>query len=246
MAIGRRGERFHQEFRVATYGDADKTKAAAISYRDEVLKKIPAMSRSEFGTIVRSNNKSGVPGVFRREENGFARWCAMVSLPDGKTRRRTFGVVKYGEENARQKAVEARLELLKLLDGWFVHHPDAMPPGPAPTAVVEPTMPKREKTQAGKTWRQPSPEKRVYRTQIKWSLRSGAQVCRDYWVAECTLATGGTRRKQFSVTEYGEDDARRRAFEQRGAWLAQPPEPARRRAQRPRAGADSAKPQPGI
>ncbi|MFD1838956.1 AP2/ERF family transcription factor [Paracidovorax cattleyae] len=246
MSIARRGERFHQEFRVATYGDPEKAKAAAIAYRDAILKKIPAMSRSEFGTIIRSNNKSGIPGVSRREENGFARWCAMVSLPDGTTRRRTFAVVKYGEEKARQKAVEARLELLKLLDGWFVHHPDAMPPGPAPTAVVEPTMPKREKTPAGESRRQPSADKRVYRTQIKWSLRSGAQVCRDYWVAECALATGGTRRKQFSVNEHGEDDARRRAFEQRGAWLAQPPEPARRCAQQRSAGADAAKPQPGI
>lgn len=245
--IARRGERFHQEFRIATYGDPEKAKAAAIAYRDEILKTIPAMSRSEFGTILRSNNTSGVPGVSRREEKkGFARWCAMVSLPDGTTRRRTFAVGKYGEEKARQKAIEARLELLKLLDGWFVHHPDAVPPGPAPSAVVEPAMPKREKTQAGESKRQPSPDKRVYRTQLNWRLRSGVKVCRDYWVAECALATGGTRRKQFCVTEYGEDDARRRAFEQRGAWLAQPPEPARRRAQRPGAGADSAKPQLGI
>lgn len=233
--VARRGERFHQEFRVATYGDPEKAKAAAIAYRDDVLKKIPAMSRSEFGTIVRSNNTSGVPGVSRREQNGFARWCAMVSLPDGTTRRRTFAVVKYGEENARQKAVEARLELLKLLDGWFVHHPDATPSAPAPTAVVELTMPKREKTPAGESKRQPSPEKRVYRTQIKWKLRSGAQVCRDYWVAECALATGGTRRKQFSVTEYGEAEARRLAFGQRREWLGSPPEPSHKRSQRPQA-----------
>lgn len=82
--IARRGERFHQEFRVATYGDPEKAKAAAIAYRDEVLKTIPAMSRSEFGTILRSNNTSGVPGVSRREEKkalyGGARWylCRMA------------------------------------------------------------------------------------------------------------------------------------------------------------------------
>ncbi|MGY8589337.1 AP2 domain-containing protein [Paracidovorax citrulli] len=231
VSITRRGKHFDKEFRVATYGDPEKAKAAAIAYRDELLKKVPAMSRREFGTIVRSNNTSGIPGVSRREENGYARWSALVSLPDGTTRRRTFAVVKYGEEVARQKAIEARSELLKLLDGWFVHHPDAVPLGQTPSAVVPIVMPKRERSLA-KGKRQPSPEKRVYRMEIKWSLRSGVQVCRDYWVAECAVPTGGTRRRQFSVAEYGEDGARRLAFEQRREWLEHPPELSRKRAQR--------------
>jgi len=88
VSITRRGEHFDKEFRVATYGDPEKAKAAAIAYRDGLLKEVPAMSRRDFATIVRANNTSGTPGVMRREENGFARWCAVVSLPNGKTRMR--------------------------------------------------------------------------------------------------------------------------------------------------------------
>ncbi|GKS92244.1 AP2/ERF family transcription factor [Acidovorax sp. SUPP2539] len=142
VSITRRGEHFDKEFRVAVYGDSEKAKAAAIAYRDELLQHRPAMSLRDFASIVRTNNTSGVPGVSRREYNGFARWCALVSLPNGKTRRRTFAVAKYGEEQARERAIKARLELLKLLEGWFVHHPDAVQDGQAPSDVVAPAMPK--------------------------------------------------------------------------------------------------------
>ncbi|MEN9133861.1 AP2/ERF family transcription factor [Xanthomonas euvesicatoria] len=239
VSITRGGEHFDKEFRVATYGDAEKAKAAAIAYRDALLSRVPATSRRDFATIVRSNNKSGTPGVMRREENGFARWCAMVSLPNGKTRRRTFAVQKYGEDQARERAIKARLELLKLLDGWVAHHPDAVPEGQTPSEVVAPATPRRGRRPAQASERKPSPEKRVYRMELKWKLRDGTQVRRDYWVTECDLPTGGVRRKQFAVSEYGDLAARQLAFEQRREWLAHPPEAARRRARRTQAGSAS-------
>ncbi|ABM31106.1 AP2 domain-containing protein [Paracidovorax avenae] len=246
VSITRGGEHFDKEFRVATYDDPEKAKAAAIAYRDELLKRVPATSRRDFATIVRSNNTSGVPGVVRREENGFARWCAMVSLPNGKTRRRTFAVTKYGEDQARERAIKARLELLTLIDGWFVHHPDAVPEGQTPSEIVAPATPRRDRRPAQASNRKPSPEKRVYRMAIKWTLRDGTQVCRDYWVAECDLPTGGVRRKQFAVCEHGDVEARRLAFEQRREWLAHPPAAAPRRARRSSAGSPSGDSSPEV
>lgn len=239
VSINRRGEHFAKEFRVATYGDAEAAKAAAIAYRDQLLKEVPAMSRRDFATIVRTNNTSGTPGVMRREENGFARWCAMVSLPNGKTRRRTFAVTKYGEDQARERAIKARLELLALLDGWFVHHPDAVLDGQTPSEIVAPATPRRDTLPAQASRRKPSPEKRVYRVPIKWTLCDGTQVCRDYWVAECDLPTGTVRRKQFAVCEHGEVKARELAFEQRREWLSHPPAAAPRRARRSSVGSPS-------
>ncbi|WP_081483723.1 AP2/ERF family transcription factor [Paracidovorax oryzae] len=161
VSIARRGEHFDKEFPVSTHGDPEKAKAAAIAYRDEVLKQYPAMSLRDFATIVRGNNTSGIPGVYRRDEHGFVRWCALVSLPNGKTRCRTFAVKKYGEDQARERAIKARLELLKLLEGWFVHHPDAVPAGQVPSDIVAPAMPKRGKLPAEASGRQPSLDQRV-------------------------------------------------------------------------------------
>jgi hypothetical protein len=239
VSITRRGEHFDKEFRVATYGDPEKAKAAAIAYRDELLSQVPATSRRDFATIVRTNNTSGVPGVVRREDKGFARWCALVSLPNGKTRRRTFAVKKYGEEQARERAIKARLDLLQLLDGWFVHHPDAVPDGQTPSEIVAPATPRRDTRPAQASKRKASPDKRVYRMELKWTLRDGTKVRRDYWVAECDLPTGGVRRKQFAVCKHGEVEARQLAFEQRREWLAHPPEAAPRRARRSSPGSPS-------
>ncbi|MBB6366705.1 hypothetical protein FHR56_001818 [Xanthomonas sacchari] len=246
VSIVRRGEHFAKEFRVATYGDVEAAKAAAIAYRDQLLKEFPATSRRDFATIVRSNNTSGVPGVVRREENGFARWCAMVSLPNGKSRRRTFAVTKYGEDQARERAIKARLELLQLLDGWFVHHPDAVPDGQTPSEIVAPATPRRNTRPAQASRREPSPEKRVYRMELKWTRRDGTEVRRDYWIAECDVPMGGVRRKQFAVSEYGEVEARQLAYEQRRKWLAHPPEAAPRRARRSSVGSPSGGSSPAV
>ncbi|AVS79889.1 AP2 domain-containing protein [Paracidovorax avenae] len=239
VSIVRRGQHLAKEFRVAEYGDAEAAKAAAIAYRDQLLKEVPALSRRDFATIVRTNNTSGVPGVVRKNENGYARWCAMVCLPNGKTRRRTFAVKKYGEDQARERAIKARLELLQLLDGWFVHHPDAVPEGQAPSDIVAPATPRRDRRPAEGAKRKASPEKRVYRMPIKWTLRDGTQVCRDYWVAECDIPMGGVRRKQFAVCEYGEMEARQLAYEQRRYWLSHPPAAAPRRSRRSTVGSHS-------
>lgn len=243
VAVTRRGERFNKEFASADYGGADEARVAALAFRDDLLKTVPPMSLREFGSIVRSNNTSGMPGVYRREYKGFLYWCALVNLPNGKSRKRTFAIKKYGEERAKQLAIQARVELLKLLDGWLIQHPDALPVDQALPDVENctPRSPKQRLTPAAPEL---SPEKRVYRMAWKRTLSDGRELSRDYWVAEYSTKSQPVRRKQFAVARYGEDEARRLAFEQRREWLAHPPGPSPRRA--PRRRPDAALDQPAA
>lgn len=123
----RRHDRYYQrEFSGVRHGGVDGAKAAAKEYRDQVLQNAPPMSMREFASIVRTNNTSGVPGVFRRTEGQYIYWAAIVHLPTGKTRRRSFSIKKYGEENARAKAMSARQELLEGLHGWLTPYPEVV------------------------------------------------------------------------------------------------------------------------
>ncbi|MCC4607785.1 AP2 domain-containing protein [Xanthomonas campestris pv. zinniae] len=124
--IRRHDHYYQRDFSGARHGGVDGAMAAAMAYRDQVLQNAPPMSIREFASIVRTNNTSGVPGVSRRTEGNYSYWTAIVYLPTGKTRRRSFSVKKYGEENARAKAISARQELLEALHGWLTPYPDVV------------------------------------------------------------------------------------------------------------------------
>lgn len=85
----------------------------------------------QFCAIVRSNNTSGVAGVSRtikkqRRKNGtvfhYICWDAAIPLGNGKRHYRSFMVSKYGEEGAKQRAIEARQHgLAELQDLGYRH-----------------------------------------------------------------------------------------------------------------------------
>ncbi|MBI1907209.1 MAG: AP2 domain-containing protein [Rhodocyclales bacterium] len=50
---------------------------------------------------------SGVIGVYRHDTG----WRACITLPDGRIKTRYFAIHKYGDEGARQRAIEARAQL---------------------------------------------------------------------------------------------------------------------------------------
>lgn len=56
---------------------------------------------------------SGVIGVYRRDRG----WLACITLPDGRTTSRSFSINKYGDEGARQRAIEARERLVQTYGG---------------------------------------------------------------------------------------------------------------------------------
>ncbi len=129
----------------------------------------PPMSRREFGTIVRSNNTSGVPGVSRRIRDGEAYWSAIVHQAGGRTKKRSFSVKQWGEDTAKAKAIAARMSMLRDVPGWITHQPDTAAAGLVPPPLVVCSRAPVETD--GSRRRDPSPERRVYRQPLRWPGR---------------------------------------------------------------------------
>lgn len=124
----RRGKAHIKAFYELKLGGSEKALAAAIQWRDAQLAKTQTLSQREFHQLVRSNNHSGVPGVqlIKQVNQPQGSWQARLKQPDGKELTKAFSVLKYGYENAFKLAVEARSELLTLVeDKPYLHHPTA-------------------------------------------------------------------------------------------------------------------------
>lgn len=216
VSVRRQGRTFQRTFSVVRYGSPDKAKVAALAYRDEILRMFPPMSKREFGTIVRSNNTSGVPGVSRSVRDGTVYWSALVHQADGRMKKRSFSVERWGEETAKAKAIETRMGMLRDIPGWITHQPDTTAAGMAPpeltTCSRTPVGPDASRD------RSYSPDRRVYRQPLRWKTREGWKTGAT-WVAEYTAEDGRVKRRSFSVRTYGEEQARKLAYEQRKTWL---------------------------
>lgn len=109
-----RGEKFSKFFKDSDYADdEERTLRAAQKHLRRLLREHPKMSRQE--NAERQTARTGeIIGVRRliqkRFGHEYAVWQARWS-PRKYTRRvRTFGVDKYGEEDAKRLAIEARFD----------------------------------------------------------------------------------------------------------------------------------------
>ena len=105
-------------------GGSENALAAATAWRDEQLAAVSTLSKRAFCQIKRTSNRSGVPGVLFIWPTGQPQgsWAAKIKLPNGDVRTKTFSVKKYGEAQAFDLAVEARNQLLELVeDEPFLH-----------------------------------------------------------------------------------------------------------------------------
>jgi hypothetical protein len=118
VSFRRRGKGYYKHFYFSGRGGSKKALAAAIAWRDRQLSRIRTLSKREFCQIVRSSNRSGVPGVYflRPRNHSQGVWQAQVRLPSGDRVTRTFSVHKYGPGPAFDLAVAARGKLLKLVE----------------------------------------------------------------------------------------------------------------------------------
>ncbi|MVT36892.1 hypothetical protein GO497_03990 [Acidovorax citrulli] len=119
VSIRRRGRNVGRLFSVKAFGSLKKALKAAIAFRDEVNEIFPPLTKQEAHAIRRSTNTSGVPGVFRTKTG---EWKASIQFEDGTCKTRQFAVHVYGEDRAKQLAVEARVELLKQIRGHLIYH----------------------------------------------------------------------------------------------------------------------------
>ena len=110
----RRGKAYSKSFYDVACGGSKKAKAAAVAWRDGQLARLEALTLLEFHKQRRSNNLSGVPGVYFHktlvQPLGF--WQANIRFQGGKRIARTFSVRKFGRQEAFRLAVSARSELL--------------------------------------------------------------------------------------------------------------------------------------
>lgn len=128
VTLQRRGTIFRRQFSDGVHGGKAKSLMAAKSFRDQIMKQHPPLSKREHAEILKKNNKSGVVGVCRycasetsAKDESDKRWFWVASwvLPDGRAKRVKFSVRKYGEEEAFKMAVKARRSAIRKMDGDF-------------------------------------------------------------------------------------------------------------------------------
>ena len=128
VKLTRRGETHVKNFPDKRWGGKGKALAQAKAYRDELLEKHPPLTRQEFCSILRSNNQSGITGVYRYAKsftlkNGKVKesWYWEATWPIGKSRQasRSFSVNEFGEAKARELAILTRAEALNALEGHY-------------------------------------------------------------------------------------------------------------------------------
>ncbi len=129
VCVQRRGEFWRKTFSDRVYGGKSYALAAATEYRDKAVAAHPPMSRAEYASIKRKNNRSGVPGLCRYETpttaggetKQKAYWVAGWPLKGRRGKRVKFSVEDLGERGAYRKALEARRHALEELDQPYVN-----------------------------------------------------------------------------------------------------------------------------
>ena len=116
VSMRRRGMRFCKAFYDLKWEGSENALAAAKCYRDALIRRIPPMTMLEHLQTATKNNTSGFAGVyFKQGPSGAVSWSTQVRLPGGKTISKTFAESRHGSQ-ARELAIQARHELLKLVD----------------------------------------------------------------------------------------------------------------------------------
>lgn len=127
VTIQRQGKVHVGHFSDGVYGGKNKALAAAKGFRDKLVASHPPLSRKDYCSILRRNNRSGYAGVsYHAElvptdkgpvERRF--WIARCPMEPWRSKLLKFSVAKYGAEGAFRRAVKARKDALARLSGTF-------------------------------------------------------------------------------------------------------------------------------
>ncbi|TIX90842.1 AP2/ERF family transcription factor [Rhizobium sp. P44RR-XXIV] len=106
LVLRRQGQQIGRTFKDSAYGSAEAAFEQARDYRDAVMQAWPPATLREKANCRRSDNTSGVSGVYKAHDPQ-PRWVAYISSQEG-TRTRSYSVSKYGEEAAKHLAIAKR------------------------------------------------------------------------------------------------------------------------------------------
>ncbi|MBI1905393.1 MAG: AP2 domain-containing protein [Rhodocyclales bacterium] len=226
VRIGRQGILFQRDFWASTHCGMEAAFRAASAYRDEVDRDYPRLSSAERCTTLRANNTSGIPGVSRQMVEGRPYWVAEVGVRGYKKARR-FSIRKYGDERARNLAIEARRALLA--------HVQTLQERRAERSPLESAQPENLPLARAALRGFPWPNPHVHRASGVLGVRlmraehvrkDGTVSVAEHWMASMKVAER-TYRACFSVKRFGNEEAMRLAIEQRRAWEAEYRKPRR-------------------
>ncbi|MBI1906386.1 MAG: hypothetical protein HYS20_09165 [Rhodocyclales bacterium] len=117
---------YYKKFALSSFASEEQALAAVQRWRDDLLARLRPMTRAEFASQIRPNNKSGVPGVRRvnlvqtRSGKRYTYACWTAETPKGMEPRqsRLFSIMRYGEKEAFARAVAAREAFLSKFQGY--------------------------------------------------------------------------------------------------------------------------------
>jgi hypothetical protein len=132
--VERRTVHYHRYFSDNVYGGREQALKAAQAYRDEVLASQSGPDHQMWiRTRLRKNNTSSIPGVGRYESLDKRKanckrifWMASW-MENGKSRKKKFSVLRYGEQKARQMAIDERERQLRRVCACFNPQPSSPP-----------------------------------------------------------------------------------------------------------------------
>jgi hypothetical protein len=209
-----------KHFSDTNYGGNEQALKAAILFRDAKLKELDNTDYELWKRRVgkHPHNTSGMTGVGRYTSkyknrtggiNEYASWQAFWKDKDGKRQLRTFLVNTYGEEGAKQRAIEARERAMIEMYG-------------KPDITTESEAQKSEsfaKTVCDQAKQYSAAKPRVVTGTLtrdsfkRYSTLKETFVDYPYWRAAWNDPLGYEKSCRFTVYKYGEEEARRLALQ---------------------------------
>lgn len=212
VSLVRNGVRYTRLFGHASYGGPQQALRRAQAWRDTIVKEHPPIARRERAQTLRSNNKTGAPGVSPRlsAQGKPVAWLAKTYLRHEEVLRTEFELTDWGHA-ARAQAIGERQRQLARMVGLARLHP-AEEAIRKRTPVDEAALPrKRSKSEIVRR----NNTSGVSGVQFK-TPRAGHP---GYWVAITYTAGKGSVSKSFSVRTLGYDTARDMAIAERKKQL---------------------------
>jgi len=128
VSLRRHGKMHVKNFTDKRHAGKRKALQQAKLFRDELLIQYPPMTRQHFCSILRSNNKSGISGVYTYSKSYMLRdgtvkesWYWEANWPNKRHESVSarFSVKQFGERQAKRMAIQAREQGLNAVEGNF-------------------------------------------------------------------------------------------------------------------------------